>query len=924
MANRKDLDNTNPLEGMYDDFIRIINQVVIKYNTLAEAYETFESKSAADEYRAAVEKTDTFFSYSDYSLDDIHEAGMAHSSVLTQKILDGDFATIPYIYRQPLLEVKRAHVLANFEEQNDYYRMLNGYPSIKTDPNFYHYVDKDMAVRVGVERSVPLHEVQDFYNARSAGQGDYMIKTLEGLGYVDLVRINNPQDEYLQFIGSKRIDTITARKAKNFEILYLNQGALKNIEYDEFKRIYEECRSYFVTVIYQPEHRKVIEYYDNFIAMCIMLMAIWHLVMRAMPLGIAREFFRDQGIRMLYEAYNVPYDMGIDDIQQKQISQHLNLLIQWKATNKCLFDIVDLLGFQRLDIYKYYLIKEQKYDIYGVPVTGSKEVFNTDTGEVDTVPDYEKMYNVYFHKVNMKEDNFIEAFNSSANKEDYEYITTEDPFWWEDTKLYKELWESEFNYVETKYISLGISYSMTEMMYECILSLKLLMQFRNELASIKFTLPKIAPDLDLTIFDAVILLCCLTCKKHHLYGDIIAIPTQVTDVLQYMHDIDNLDFCVDAFGFDFDLLKPDNEEGQQVLQAVMDTLNEEDSKKFMGYLSVLSIDGNASNQQKVDAFNAMFKNIRGLSDWISYKLSQTHDRAEYEALKTFYRTAYYARETREVFTINQEHEDRQRTAWDYFEFLHYINPKLYSCLFYENITGQYSDYVASLPEEESPMSYTEYQDAINKGEIRIRYDTLNTSNDELRVSEDMLYYYIDHIIFRLSDYVENIDMLYIRNDTETPLEKLLLRMIRFFKSYTVDLLGLDIILICDFKNENIMRLFDEVHYMNKLIGVDENVNVLLSDAVRAIIVQYRERDMLSFHDLLLLNAYLRLLNRDDNYIFEKDAVETIEKCLEIKDLEVNNLNLYDAAHLVAEIYCTDKKETGLRLRDKVVKVWYSD
>ena len=136
-----------------------------------------------------------------------------------------------------------------------------------------------------------------------------------------------------------------------------------------------------------------------------------------------------------------------------------------------------------------------------------------------------------------------------------------------------------------------------------------------------------------------------------------------------MHDIDNQDFTVDAFGFDFDLLQPGNEEGEKVLRNVLNNLNDDDYKKFRNYLSILSIDGNATNQEKVKAFNEMFKNLRGLSDWISYKLSETHSRQEYEALKEFYRTAYYAREMKEIFTINSEDEKNERTAWTYFEYL---------------------------------------------------------------------------------------------------------------------------------------------------------------------------------------------------------------------------------------------------------------
>ena len=919
-----DLDNTNPLENLYDDFVRIVNQTVIKYNTIAESYETFETKAIADQYQAALEGTDTFFSYNNYTVDDVQAAGLDYSQILIEQVRLGDYTDIAQQFREPLLQVKRQQVIDEFEEQNNYYRMLNGYPPIELTENFYYYLPESTAKRFNIDSSIPIHEIQDHYNRIQPGHGDYLIKSLEGLGLIDALIQLHPQDTYLPFIGSKRIDLIEARTAKNFEILYMNQGALKTIVYDEFKTIYEECRQYFMTVIYQVEHRKVISYYDNFIAMCIMLMAIWHLVMRAMPLGINREFFRDQGIRMLYEAYGVPYDMTIDEIQQKQIAQHLNLLIQWKATNKVLFDITDLLGFHRINIYKYYLVKERKFDIYGVPIVATKERFNNDTGEVEVLPDYDAMYDLYFNKVDLKEDNFIESFYSNTNREDYDRITSGDPFWWEDTKLYKELWETDYNFVESKYISLGLNYSMTEMMYECIMVLKMLMEFREEMASIVFTLPKIAPDLQVTLFDAVILLCCLTCKKHHLKGEIIAIPTQVLDVLQYMHDIDNQDYVVDAFGFDFDLLRPGNEEGEKVLKAVMDVLDEEDSKRFLNYLSILSIDGNAANEEKVRAFNQMFKNLRGLSDWISYKLSETHSRQEYDALREFYRTAYYAKEMREIFTINSENPEMERTAYTYFEYLYYINPKLYSSLFKVDLQRQYTEYLEEHQLDGDEYTIDDFQHDVDYGTIVLDYSTLNTENQEIQVSENLLYYYIDHIIYKLSQYIEDIDMLYLRNDTETPLEKLLIRMIKFFKSFTVDFIGLEIILICDFKNENIMRMFDEVEYIRKLIEVHEHYPMLLSDVVKAIIIKVQHRDLLSLGDLLMLNAYLRLINRDDNYLFHGDFVTTIQSYLEVDDLEANRISLYDTAAFLAETYCKDHKETGLRLQDKVVKVWFTE
>lgn len=920
-----DLDNTNPLENLYDDFTRILNQVVIKFQVKAEMYETMETKALADQYIAAINKKDSYFSYTDYTIDDVKAAGFEHSIILLDLIRQGRYTEVPQMYREGLMQVRRQNVIDDFEEQNEYYRCLNGYPPLDRGPELWYYVPEDIARTYGINSDIPIHKIQDYYNKITPGRGDYFIYALEGLGVLDKLYEEHPYDEYIKYIGSRRISIELARKAKNFEILYMNQGVLKSIEYEEFNRIYEECRLYFMTVIYQREHRKVIEYYDNFIGMCIMIMTIWHLVMRAMPLGINREFFRDQGVRMLYEAYGVPYDMSIDEVQQKEIVQNLNLLIQNKATNQCLFDICDLLSFSRISIYKYYLCKMQKYDIYGAPIMAQKEKFNNDTGEIDTVPDYESMYDVFFQKLELNDDNFIESFYSNTNRESYESITTGDPFWWEDSKLYKELWETQFNYVETKYISLGINYSMTEMMYECILVLKMLMQFRKEMATVTFTLPKIDPDLKVTLFDCVILLECLFCKKHHLKGEIIAIPTQVLDVIQYMQEVDNQDFVVDAFGFDFDLLRPGNKEGQKVLQDVMDTLNEGDSKKFQEYLSILSINSGVSNEEKVKVFNQMFKNIRGLSDWISYKLSETDNRAEYEALKNFYRTAYYAREMKSIFTIYQEEDsgngDGQpgRTAFTYFEYLYHINPKLYASLFKVDLENQYLKYVEEHKLDKDTFTLEKFNEKIRLGEIQISYDTLNTGNQDIIVNENMLYYYIDHVIFKMEEYIEDIDMLYLRNDTETPLEALLIKMIKFFKSLTVDLLGLDIIFICDFKNENILRLFDEIPYMKKLIQVREHYNMKLSDVVSRIIAEYREKDTLCLRDMLTLVAYLYCIDRVD-LLFGGDVAFHVEKYLQAGDKNEDSIKLYDTAHIEADVYGKD----ALKLTDKIVAKWYSD
>ena len=121
-----------------------------------------------------------------------------------------------------------------------------------------------------------------------------------------------------------------------------------------------------------------------------------------------------------------------------------------------------------------------------------------------------------------------------------------------------------------------------------------------------------------------------------------------------------------------------------------------------------------------------------------------------------------------------------------------------------------------------------------------------------------------------------------------------------------------------------MRMMDEVEYIRKLIEVHELYPMLLSDVIHALIIKVHHRDTLSLTDALMLNAYLRLINRDDNYLFTGDWVHTIESYLHIKDLEANRITLYDAMQTYVDLLLKDQTHDGISMRDKVVKTWLSD
>ena len=902
---KNNFDNMNPMYGVYNEIEKIIKSVIIKYNYIVEQNESFESSRNADGYLAIINNRDSYDSYQ-YTEEDFRNASI-NESVIYQYFINGDDSYLTNSMKESIFNIKRRNVLLSYEEQNEYYRLLNGLPRLDTNPSDYYTIDfiqaniinKNLTTRFNIDGSIPIHKIQDYYNNIEPTRGDFIITNIEGLGVIDeIIKYSttndarkNKDERYLNHIGSRRVPIEYARQAKNFQILYVEQSNTKNSLYDQFISCYESCRDYFVSTIFVRNLRKFIENYDNFIAMCIMIMAIQKTLNRQFPLGIDREFYNDYTLKMLYDAYGVPYNLKIDEMTQRRICQNLNMMIKKKATDKVIYDIAELLGYSNLSVYKYYLGKEHRLDKHNVPIFKWTQRFNDVTGEMETVPDYKAMYDVYFQKVELRETDFIKSFNDRSNKMTYESVTGKDPFWWNDSNLYKQVWETEYNYVETKYLNLAVSYKMTELLYENMLLLKMLVNEDkiNELASIKISLPNISQNFTFSIFDSIILLFCLTAKSHHLRGEIIEVPSQFLSVLDYLRDVDNGTDTTDSFSFDFnffDLLNTSGADNKypyaynpsdtpserlkydtniELIDKVRDSIKHINYDKksggeaiyfgrqfeeyadsqvtqnnydsyyadllaFNSYISNLNIDPSIPNSEKRIAINEIFDKITNLTHFLQYKMTETNNRQDYETLKNFYNAAYYSREVKSLFKINHGTSD-ERTAKTFFEFLYYYNPRLYNILFTPDYEGQYETY-----KENNPFStYTldDYKSHVIHGDIDdFTYSTLNEYNSEIRINDELIYYYIDHIVSKLKQYIEKLTFIHKVNGSATDLDKLLIKLVVYFKSFTVDVIGMDTIYIMDIKLENQIRFFDEIGGIEKTINPKDEIKLSFADSIK--------------------------------------------------------------------------------------------
>ena len=895
----------NPSGNLYDSFMNIINSITIKYFYKAQQQETLETKLISDGYIDSINKVDTFYSYSDYSTSELELVGINDLNIISE-VKKGNIDAIPAAYRDKLLIIRRQRNIDTYQETNNYYRMLNGLPDL--DDTDFFYPSSIHVAEYGIDQNIPVHLIQDHYNKIESGKGDYLITVVESSGYIDKLYELNPDKKYLNYIGTNRIDLYTSRTAKNFQIIQIRKPEVRQAILDIFVRVYEQCREYFVKTIYISTYSKFIDYYDNFIAMSIMIMTLQQVSTKQISLGIKREYFDINAIRALYEAYNVPYNLNIDEDTQADITQNLNLLIQNKSTDKVIYNIANLLGFTNVNLYKYYLTKEHIMDIYDVPIFKYTEKFNTDTGEIETVPDYNSMYDLYFQKFKLNEKDFVNSFNNKANKVEYNEVVSQDPFWWEDQHVYERLWESEYNFVESKYLSLGISYSMTELMFENVIFLKMILQEELGLNNIRITLPKIIEETEIPLFDVIILLLCLTSTKHKLWGEIISVPTQVISVVDYINNTDRGDAHHDTFTFDFnyffnpkefedkdkiDEMKNDlidymntedksstlinslgfnfeyfsfsNKDREENIKNMKNILGEEDYEKFLTYVEKVSyVKNNSDVHERIRALNDMFSSIKGLYRLLNYYLTKASDYETYESLKRIYYSLFVSKEMSELFTITTEiinpdtgeHTTYKRTAWTYFEYLYHKNPKLYQSVFEFNLENEYNSYISSNPN--STISIYDFAAKIASGEIFINYGKIINEDSEESVKNEIVYAHINHVISRLEMSLDNLKFMYMMNDSSTPLETLLMQLIRFFKSYTVDILDLDILYICDFKPDNMIKLMDKIMYIKKDIEIDENILLSYSDSVHKLINTIETNSILKLTDKAMLNTDIEL------------------------------------------------------------------
>lgn len=606
MGKINSLSDSYNLDGLIKDLEIMVKTLVIKYSNIAKEYETPESKASAAKYIAAIEGTNNIYSYTEFDREVLLKAGFTDEDI-------NNFETVFDIPKNKLplcIKLQDMVTISEYEEQNNYYRQYIGLPNIE-DEEFIFAPDVFYQ-----ENEIDFKPVHQFDGNELA--------ILDSYGFLDMLIEDNPDKEYLKFMMHK-IDLVNMRKAKNFTLLYLDSEITNDFLYEEFTKIYESTREYYMIVAYNQDISVYTPGYDNFMAMEIMIATIQRMFNSAFSFISQRNFFDLKTIKLFYDSYNCPYIEKLPFDYHRILTRNLNYLLQYKSTQKSLTDLFYLLNSERLTLYRYYLIKQQKLDENNNPHFIYKE---------DGTLDKRAMYNFYFQLVEMNQRNLSKAFNELSLQEKYKTITENDPYWIEDKPLQDKLLDSEFNFIETKYLGISIMYEMTEILFEIQYSLNLIIDKKAEVEKFKYEIPKLFGTAKFDLFTIVVLLEALICKKQGFKGNILYKPNQIVSIYK-------LNFKEEMVALRNQLLR--------------DPMVPNEMKSLLADLVI----------DDEDDLNRIFENLRRFREILSNKLVYAKTIDEYYLYYNIYKATLIADENNTSFAL--EDGTQAKTYLEYLE-----------------------------------------------------------------------------------------------------------------------------------------------------------------------------------------------------------------------------------------------------------------
>ena len=314
------------LKSLYDDVVRMVKPIVVKRSDIAQANETLETLKAYQLYEACLVGDTNIFNF------EITPQILARYIDRSQvKTYINDLANLPSDVKRLMVNDLSDQVLANYEEKNEYYRMLSGLPELEDNASDFIYV-RDME-EYGIPTNVPIHQMTV-----------EQIDTLQAHGVIDNLKAKYPRKYYLNYLGTNSINWLDARRAKDFEILRLGvPNNLKNREI--FMGEYYGARRYILATIYNDKMFYRSQYYYATIGIIMLMLAIKNMMVPTEAMYLSFEEIIDT----ILESYDVlQYFERMPFTYKRRLAIAMDRLLTIKGTDQVIVDLCKLFAYDNL------------------------------------------------------------------------------------------------------------------------------------------------------------------------------------------------------------------------------------------------------------------------------------------------------------------------------------------------------------------------------------------------------------------------------------------------------------------------------------------------------------------------------------------------------------------------------------------------
>jgi hypothetical protein len=639
------------------ELMNLSRDIVWKNQGLANQYETTDSQIDEEIFLSAkrgVLTFDTIFQLDEYTL-----KKMGYDDDQISAALDDKYC-VDAARRTEALNIFVSHLIeynantghyVNYDEPNNYYRMINGLPDINDTDYIYQTKYSDIST------TTPIHLLPLVDRYRMSTDG-----------YLDELLTANPTKKYIKYLAERQIDPFNARIAERFAILWMNSSEYQNL-YNDFREQYEKSRQTVLRVYYNTAYSKNNNSYESFMAMCCDFMTVQLMFYKYLSVDITRDFYDLDSIKYIYESYNVPFYSSIPLEYHKKIVKNINRLLGYKGSTRVFFDLFNIFNYGDMDVYEYYLLRTHKFDENGMPIFSYNE---------DGTPNQKAMYEIKFGKVRLYDDPPMEL-SDSANHIAYEDMISTDPYWVSDADALNHIYDEEFNYLETKYVGIQTVFDMYKILFESCYFFKMILDNKVALATSSLYYNNIGANVNL--FDLTIYLCSLISRKYGYEGNI---PTDIPSVARVL-------------GYDFTVSL------NTIKEYITSNPSMKDDKTLLNIF-------NTMNVNSISSVNTAYASIVAIKDHIVEVLSATHDRTVWFAYYKLYVSVMTSKVLQSTYT---KQDGKQATSFN--DMLSDLNTGLYIRAISDDldVDSELKSVLELYNKSFTNLSYVEYADGVD-------------------------------------------------------------------------------------------------------------------------------------------------------------------------------------------------------------------